>query len=176
MKMPMETRNFRVSAITEALSVVGLALAVITVISPYWGRFSNEGHANSGGNPLPIQSLVPSVKGPSDDECGAVRLVFVGHRPHKQTHNTQINAIPPKGESRKWGQMRRWPCSTVSASPATSRHIDHQPHRSFSNRINALLSAYLKPSTCAFSSGQKPPSRWHSVSSPPPSKRKKAQN
>jgi hypothetical protein len=52
MKMPMETRNFRVSAITEALSVVSLALAVITVISPYWGRFSNEGHANSGGNPL----------------------------------------------------------------------------------------------------------------------------
>jgi len=65
---------------------------------------------------------------------------FFGHRPHR--HNTQINTIPPKGQSRKWGQMRRWPCSTVSASPATSRHIDHQPHRSFSNLIPAL-SAYL---------------------------------
>lgn len=46
----MEKRNVRVSAGAEALSVLGLVLAVVTVISPFWGRFSNEGNPNTGGN------------------------------------------------------------------------------------------------------------------------------
>ena len=46
----MEKRNLRVSALAEGLSAIGLVLAIVTVISPYWGRFSNEGSPNSGGN------------------------------------------------------------------------------------------------------------------------------
>lgn len=45
----MEKRNVRVSAGAEALSVLGLVLAVVTVISPFWGRFSNQGNPNTGG-------------------------------------------------------------------------------------------------------------------------------
>lgn len=45
----MEKRNLRVSALAEGLAAIGLVLAIITVISPYWGRFSNEGSPNSGG-------------------------------------------------------------------------------------------------------------------------------
>ncbi|XP_057366802.1 uncharacterized protein LOC130687645 [Daphnia carinata] len=44
----MEKRNLRVSALAEGLSAIGLVLAIVTVISPYWGRFSNEGSPNSG--------------------------------------------------------------------------------------------------------------------------------
>ncbi|KAK4016685.1 hypothetical protein OUZ56_031648 [Daphnia magna] len=49
----MEKRNLRVSALAEGLSAVGLVLAIITVISPYWGRFSSEGPPNSGEQHLP---------------------------------------------------------------------------------------------------------------------------
>ena len=52
----METRNFRVSAAVEGLAVASLGLAVITVISPYWGRFSNQASLNSGGT-LPSAGL-----------------------------------------------------------------------------------------------------------------------
>jgi hypothetical protein len=45
----MEKRNLRVSALAKGLAAIGLVLAIITVISPYWGRFSNEGSPNSGG-------------------------------------------------------------------------------------------------------------------------------
>jgi hypothetical protein len=53
----MEKRNVRVSAGAEALSVLGLVLAVVTVISPFWGRFSNEGNPNTGGNTFNIHSF-----------------------------------------------------------------------------------------------------------------------
>ncbi len=49
----MGKRNLRVSALAEGLSAIGLVLAIVTVISPYWGRFSNEGSPNSGGNVFP---------------------------------------------------------------------------------------------------------------------------
>jgi len=42
-------RNLRVSLAAEALSVLSLILAIVTLISPYWGRFSNEGSPNTGG-------------------------------------------------------------------------------------------------------------------------------
>ena len=45
----MEKRNLRVSALAEGLAAIALILAIVTVISPYWGRFSNEGSPNSGG-------------------------------------------------------------------------------------------------------------------------------
>ena len=46
----METkRNLRVSAAATVLSLVSLVLAVVAVVSPYWGRFSNDGSPNSGG-------------------------------------------------------------------------------------------------------------------------------
>nr|CAH0099833.1 unnamed protein product [Daphnia galeata] len=44
----MEKRNLRVSALAEGLAAIALILAIVTVISPYWGRFSNEGSPNSG--------------------------------------------------------------------------------------------------------------------------------
>ena len=42
-------RNLRVSLAAEALSVLSLILAIVTLISPYWGRFSNEANVFSGG-------------------------------------------------------------------------------------------------------------------------------
>ena len=56
----MEKRNVRVSAGAEALSVLGLVLAVVTVISPFWGRFSNEGNPNTGGKSPFFFPFLPS--------------------------------------------------------------------------------------------------------------------
>lgn len=41
-------RRLKVSALAEGLSATSLALSVVTVASPYWGRFSNEESSSSG--------------------------------------------------------------------------------------------------------------------------------
>lgn len=42
-------RRLKVSALAEGLSATSLVLSVVTVASPYWGRFSNDGSPSSGG-------------------------------------------------------------------------------------------------------------------------------